>query len=129
MGAGPRSNANTDNCSEWEPGTAKSRTRSSYDEYRYSEEWILSVARELRRDGKQRRSENPRLYIVLRDIDQNLGTNQPGLIDKFIDEGINDTWLPISASNTILDHLLLNWYDLTSSGHNVVSAFDPQTFS
>jgi hypothetical protein len=81
-------------------------TRSSYDEYQYSEEQILSVARELCRDGKQRWSENPRLYIILRDIDQSLGTSTPELIDKFIDEGINDTWLPIGLSDVILDRLL-----------------------
>jgi hypothetical protein len=80
--------------------------RSSHDECQYSEEQILSLARKLGRDGKQSWSENPRLYIVLRDINQGLVNGHPELIDKFIDEGINDTWLPISSSDVTLSRLL-----------------------
>jgi hypothetical protein len=61
----------------------------------YSEEEINEVARDLFKKGKQTWSENPRLYVILRDIGQ-VGC-QPQLIDKLIENGVSDLWIPITS--------------------------------
>ena len=72
---------------------------------RYTEQEIQEVARDLFRDGKRSWSENPRLYIILRDIGQIKDTSQPQLLDILIKNGLNDFWIPIT-SETILQQIL-----------------------
>ena len=70
-------------------------------EHRYQESDIQQVASDLRRDGKQSWSENPRLYIILRDIAPLIENDQPQVIDELINDGINDTWLPIFSKSML----------------------------
>jgi hypothetical protein len=71
----------------------------------YSEQEIKQVAAQLLRDGKNTWSQNPRLYIILRDIGQIEDTIQPQLVDKLINDGFNDFWIPI-VSRDILQQIL-----------------------
>jgi hypothetical protein len=74
-------------------------------ERQYSEEEIHLVASDLSRDGKKFWSESPRLYIILRSMDQSPGISHLQLASVFIDKDINDTWLPI-LSKSLLEYLL-----------------------
>jgi len=65
----------------------------------YSEEEILKVAETLLKEGEKVLSEVPRLYIILRDIDQTGKHRQ--LLDELIKKGVNDLWLPITAEFTL----------------------------
>jgi hypothetical protein len=79
--------------------------RPEEHEHQYSEEEIHQVAIDLSKDGKKLWSENPRLYIILKDLDQIPGVNHFQLPSIFIANEINDTWLPI-LSRTLLDYLV-----------------------
>jgi hypothetical protein len=71
----------------------------------YSEQEIKQVAAQLLRDGKDTWSQNPRLYIILQDIGQIEDTTQPQLLDKLINDGFNDFWIPV-ISRDILQQIL-----------------------
>ena len=59
--------------------------RPNDHEHQYSEEEINQVAIDLSKNGKELWSENPRLYIILRELDQIPGINHFQLSSIFID--------------------------------------------
>jgi len=91
--------ANANETSSNQPGTL------SHSVYRYTDQEIQQVSRNLVRNGRQSWSENPRLYIILRDIGQIKGTDELQLLDDLIRNGLNDFWIPIT-SESILQHIL-----------------------
>jgi hypothetical protein len=64
----------------------------------YSEQDISDVITDLRNAGLHIWSENPRLYLVFRDIDHIREPGEPQLLDDFIERGINDIWIPITST-------------------------------
>jgi hypothetical protein len=78
---------------------------AGHDVNSYSEQEIIQVAEQLLKDGKDTWSQNPRLYLILRDIGQIEDTTQPQLLDNLINEGFNDFWIPV-ASIDILQQIL-----------------------
>lgn len=60
---------------------------------RYSDLECLRISQYLRHDGHTAWSEVPRLYIVLRLI------KQLQLLDRLVDQGITDLWLPFAPSS------------------------------
>jgi hypothetical protein len=79
--------------------------RPDDQEFQYSEEEIQQIANDLSKDGKKFWSENPRLYIILRDMDEIPWISPFQLPGIFIEKEINDIWLPI-RSGKALDCLL-----------------------
>jgi hypothetical protein len=84
---------------------SKRHESASRDLDPYSEQEINQVAEHLLRDRKDTWSQNPRLYIILRDIGQIEETSQPQLLDNLINDGFNDFWIPV-ASVDILQQIL-----------------------
>jgi hypothetical protein len=74
----------------------------------YSDQEIKQVAAQLLRDGRDTWSQNPRLYIVLRDIGQIEETTQSQLLDKLINDGFNDFWIPVASVDILQQMLPLN---------------------
>jgi hypothetical protein len=79
--------------------------RPDDQEFQYSEEEIHQIASDLSRNGKKFWSENPRLYVILRDMDEIPWISLLQLPDIFIEKEIDDTWLPIRPREA-LDCLL-----------------------
>lgn len=73
-------------------------------DHQYSEQEIQEIALHLAKEEQPLWSENPRLFIILRDMNRIPGINGPHITDKFVNNGINDTWLPILSKS--LDTLL-----------------------
>jgi hypothetical protein len=80
-----------------QPGTSIHSVR------RYTEQEIQEISRDLVKNGRQSWSENPRLYIILRDIGQIKGATQPQLLDNLIRRGLNDFWIPITSESILQD--------------------------
>jgi hypothetical protein len=78
---------------------------SNHAIHRYTEQEIQQVSRDLVHHGRQSWSENPRLYIILRDIGQIKGPDQPQPLDDLIKNGLNDFWIPVT-SESLLQHIL-----------------------
>jgi serine/threonine protein kinase len=72
---------------------------------RYTEQDIQQVATDLLRDGHHSWSNNPRLYIILRDIGQIKDSSQPQLLDVLLKNGLNDMWIPITSDATLKQFL------------------------
>ena len=68
---------------------------------RYTEQEIQQVVTDLLRDGHRSWSNNPRLYIILRDIGQINDSSQPQLLDVLLKNGLNDMWIPIASDATL----------------------------
>ena len=68
---------------------------------RYTEQEIQQVALDLLRDGHRSWSDNPRLYIILRDIGQIKDTSQPQPLDVLLRNGLNDLWIPLTSDTTL----------------------------
>jgi hypothetical protein len=64
----------------------------------YTEEEVEGVSISLLESKKHTWSVVPRLYLVLRDIGQILDDDEHQLMDKLIDLGIRDSWLPMSGN-------------------------------
>jgi hypothetical protein len=77
----------------------------------YTEAEVERISISLREFGKHTWSENPRLYLVLRDIGQILHDDEQQLMDKLMGLGIRDSWLPMSGN-------LLKQICLPSSSRN-----------
>jgi hypothetical protein len=80
-----------------QPGTSIDSVR------RYTEQEIQEISGDLVKNGRQSWSENPRLYIILRDIGQIKGATQPQLLDNLIRRGLNDFWIPITSESILQD--------------------------
>src|SRR6187402_3340139 len=66
-----------------------------HDDSRHTEQFINQIGLDLLEDGREQWSRNPRLYLVLRDM------NELQLMDELIEAGIDDTWLPIKSESTL----------------------------
>lgn len=75
------------------------QTGQSFD--RYTEQEIQQVATDLLKHGYHSWSNNPRLYIILRDIGQIKDTSQPQTLDVLLKNGLNDMWIPITTDTTL----------------------------
>jgi hypothetical protein len=71
----------------------------------YNEQYIFDVVNDLRDKSLYRWSDNPRLFLIFRDIGQIREPDKPQLLDDFIKSGISDIWLPI-ASHELLQEVL-----------------------
>jgi hypothetical protein len=78
----------------------QSRQAGQIDD-RYTEQEIQQVALDLLRDGHHSWSDNPRLYIILRDIGQIKDTSQPQPLDVLLRNGLNDMWIPLTSDTTL----------------------------
>ncbi len=78
-------------------GTSDTRLRDYFqpttNRTDFTDAHCKDITRLLRESGKVSWSVAPRLYIVLRKIDQ------LQVLDKFLDQGINDLWLPLNAAH------------------------------
>ena len=72
---------------------------------RYTEQEIQQIATDLLRDGHRSWSNNPRLYIILRDIGQIKDSSQPQLLDVLLKNGLSDMWIPITSDATLKQFL------------------------
>jgi len=93
----PSSNASLE-LSRSSPGTSSNDRNSTLGDFfnpgpsLYTDDDCSQLSRLLHDCGRQQWSTSPRIYIVLRKI------GQLQLLDQFLDQGINDLWLPISKS-------------------------------